>query len=131
MVVEIDACNGPARGRIVFEAKSGRALTKPKAWQQLDSALDQRDADFAVLVVPSEERLPAKTRPLREYNGDKLLVVWDPEADTTLPLEVAYSLARARVLMARGDEREVDCGAIRDVVDRALAVVDDIRKIKS
>jgi hypothetical protein len=131
VVVEIDACNGPARGRIVFEAKSGKALTKPKAWQQLNAALAQRDADFAVLVVPSEERLPAKTRPLTEYNGDKLLVAFDPEGDSTLPLEVAYSLARARVLMARGDDDVVDSGAIRDVVDRALAVVDDARKIKS
>ena len=130
VVIEIDACNGPPRGRIVFEAKSGKALTKPKAWQQLNAALDQRDADFAVLVVPSEERLPAKTRPLTEYNGDKLLVAYDPEGDTTLPLEVAYSLARARVLMARADDSTVDSGAIRDVVDRAMAVVDDTRKIK-
>ena len=130
VVVEIDACNGPPRGRIVFEAKSGKALTKPKAWQQLNSALDQRDADFAVLVVPSEERLPAKTRPLTEYNGDKLLVAYDPDGDSTLPLEVAYSLARARVLMARADDSTVDSGAIRDVVDRAMAVVDDTRKIK-
>jgi archaellum component FlaC len=131
VVVELDACNGPARGRIVFEAKSGKPLTKPKAWQQLNAALAQRDADFAVLVVPSEDKLPAKTRALTEYNGDKLLVAFDPEGDTTLPLEVAYSLARARVLMARGDDDVVDSGAIRDVVERALAVVDDARKIKS
>ncbi|HEX8646873.1 MAG TPA: hypothetical protein VF715_08210 [Thermoleophilaceae bacterium] len=130
VVVEIDACNGPPRGRIVFEAKSGKALTKPKAWQQLNAALDQRDADFAVLVVPSDDRLPAKTQPLTEYNGDKLLVSYDPDEDTTLPLEVAYALARARVLMTRADEATVDAGAIRDVVDRALAVVDDTRKIK-
>ena len=130
VVIEVDACNGPPRGRIVFEAKSGKALTKPKAWQQLNAALDQRDADFEVLVVPSDDRLPAKTRPLTEYNGDKLLVAYDPDDDTTLPLEVAYALARARVLMARGDDASVDSGAIRDVVDRALAVVDDTRKIK-
>jgi len=130
VVIEIDACNGPPRGRIVFEAKSGKPLTKPKAWQQLNSALDQRDADFAVLVAPSDDRLPARTRPLTEYNGDKLLVAYDPDDDTTLPLEVAYALARARVLMVRGDDATIDSGAIRDVVDRALAVIDDTRKIK-
>ena len=131
VVVEIDACNGPARGRIVFEAKSGRALTKPKAWEQLESALAQRNADFAVLVVPSNDKLPAKTRPLREYNGDKLLVAWDPEADTPLGLEIAYSLARARVLMTRADEGEVDSAAIRDAADRALAVMEGTKAIKS
>jgi hypothetical protein len=131
VVVDIDACSGPPRGRIVFEAKSGKALTKPKAWEQLESAIAQRTADFAVLVVPSNDRLPAKTRPLREYNGDKLLVAWDPDADTPLALEIAYSLARARVLMTRADEGEIDSAAIRDAADRALAVMEGTKAIKS
>ncbi|HEX8065132.1 MAG TPA: hypothetical protein VF520_01260 [Thermoleophilaceae bacterium] len=130
VVVAIDACRGPTLGRIVFEAKTQK-LSKPKAWQELDSARAERDADFAVLVVPSEEKLPARTRALREYGGDKLLVAWDPDGGGDIALEVAYSLARARVLMARGGGDEVDAGAIRDVVDRALAVVDDTRKVKS
>ena len=130
VVIEVDACRGPTRGRIVFEAKDSR-VTKPKAWAYLDAALDQRDADFAVLVVPSEDELPAKTRPLREYNGDKLLVAWNPDEDSTLALEVAYSLARARVLLVRGGGDEVDADAIRDVVERALDVVDDAKRIKT
>ena len=40
----------------------------------------ERRADFAVLVVPTEEELPAKLEPLREYNGDKLVVALDPDA---------------------------------------------------
>src|ERR671914_3085038 len=35
VVVAIDACNGPARGRIVFEAKNSR-LTRPGAFDALD-----------------------------------------------------------------------------------------------
>src|SRR5215210_685732 len=46
VVVGLDACNGPARGRIVFEAKTGK-LSKPDALRELDKALQQRDADFA------------------------------------------------------------------------------------
>ena len=130
VLVDIDACSGPARGRIVFEAKN-RKLSKPEAMRELDRALEERDADYAVMVVPSDEKLPAKTRPLREYNGDKMLVAWDAEDESPFALEVAYSLARARVLMAGGAEGEVDSDAIRDVVERALAVVDDTRKIKS
>jgi hypothetical protein len=131
VIVEVDACSGPTRGRIVFEAKKSNLASKPKAWQYLDAALEQRDADFAVLVVPTEDHLPPKTRPLREYNGDKLLVAWDPEDETTLSLEVAYSLARARVLLTRGGDDGVDSEAIRDAVDRALAVVDDAKRIKT
>jgi hypothetical protein len=31
----------------------------------------ERNADYAVLVVPSEEKVPARMHALREYNGDK------------------------------------------------------------
>ena len=37
----------------------------------------QRDADYGIFVVPSEDKLPARTSELREFNGDKLFVVFD------------------------------------------------------
>jgi hypothetical protein len=126
VVVAIDACDGPARGRIVIEAKD-RRLSKPRALEELDRALTDRDADFAVLVVPTEEEVPAKLHPLREYNGDKLIVVAD---DAGLALELAYRLARARVLMKRSDS-EVDAAAVHDLVERALNAMDEVRKVKS
>ena len=130
VVVAIDACNGPARGRIVWEAKD-RRLSKPAALAELDKAMAQRDADFAVLVVPTDDEVPAKMRPLREYNGDKLIVVWDPEGDSGLPLELAYSLARARVLMAASESEGIDGAAVRDTVERALGAMEEVRKVKS
>jgi hypothetical protein len=130
VVIDLDACRGPARGRIVWEAKD-RRISKPEALRQLDKAMAQRDADFAVLVVPTEDELPAKMRPLREYNGDKLIVVWDPEGDSRLPLELAYSLARARVLMARSESEGIDGAAVRDTVERALGAMEEVRRVKS
>ena len=59
VVVAIEGCTGPARGRIVFEAKASR-LSKPKAVEELDRARTERNADYAVLVVPDEERIPAQ-----------------------------------------------------------------------
>jgi len=129
VVVSIDACNGPARGRIVFEAKD-RRLSKPQALQELDRALEQRSADFAVLVVPTEEEVPANLSPLREYNGDKLIVALDPEGAGDLALELGYRLARARVLMNRSDFDGVDAGAIRGSVERALQAMDEVRRVK-
>ena len=41
--------------------------------------MSHRDASYAIWVVPSEEQLPARVQPLREINGDKLFVVYDPE----------------------------------------------------
>jgi hypothetical protein len=129
IVVSIDGCSGPARGRIVFEAKDSR-LSKPRALAELDRALDQRSADFAVLVVPTEEEIPAKLQPLREYNGDKLMVALDPEGTADLALEIGYRLARARVLMKRGEVEGIDAGAVRDSVERALQAMDEARKVK-
>jgi uncharacterized protein DUF2130 len=129
VVVAIDACRGPARGRIVFEAKNAR-LSKRGAFEELDRGMREREADFAVLVVPAEDKLPAKTRALREYNGDKLLVAWDPEGEAVLTLEVAYSLARARVLMSRADGDGIDAGALRDTIEKTLGTMDETRRIK-
>jgi hypothetical protein len=128
VVVAIDACNGPARGRIVVEAKDSR-LSSPKALRELDEAMAERSADFAVLVVPTEDEVPAKMEPLREYNGDKLVVALDPDAGP-LALELGYRLARARVLMKRSDADGIDGGAVRDAADRALAALAEERKVK-
>jgi hypothetical protein len=130
VVVAIDACSGPARGRIVFEAKNSR-LSKNVALAELDEALTARAADYGVLVVSAEDKLPARTRPLREFNGDKLFVVFDPDEDSRLALEVAYGLARARVLMARGQGAGVDADALRAELERAQQAMEDVRRVKS
>jgi hypothetical protein len=128
VVVAIDACNGPARGRIVVEAKD-RRLSGPKALGELEQAMAERSADFALLVVPTEDEVPAKMQPLREYNGDKLVVALDPDAGS-LALELGYRLARARVLMKRSDADGIDAGAVHGAAERALAALAEERKVK-
>jgi hypothetical protein len=128
VVVGIGACHGPVQGRIVFEAKNSK-LTRPKAFEELDRAKAERNADYAVLVVPSEDKVPAKMHALREYNGDKLIVTYDPD-DGPLALQVAYSLARARVLMARGGGEGIDGAAVTDTVERAVGALEEVRRIR-
>jgi hypothetical protein len=129
VVVGIDGCAGAPRGRIVFEAKNSK-LTRPKALAELDEALAERNGDFAVLVVPGDEKVPARMAPLREVNGDKLIVTYDPDDGSRLSLEVGYALARARVLMSRGGDDDLDAGALRDAIERALTAMEDVRRIK-
>src|SRR4051812_46353282 len=129
VLVGIDGCNGPPRARIVFEAKNSQ-VPKKRALAELDEAMAQRDAAYGIWVVPSEEQLPARTQALREVNGDKLFVVYDPEDGSRLALEVAYSLARARVLMAKGDTDGLDATALRSEVERTLGAMEDVRRIK-
>ncbi|MGI8659457.1 MAG: hypothetical protein ACR2LH_00225, partial [Thermoleophilaceae bacterium] len=77
-VVSLDAAAGPVRGRIVFEAKD-RRLSAPGAREELERARAQRDAASAVLVVPGESEVPARMQPLREWGGDSMVVVFDPD----------------------------------------------------
>ena len=57
-------------------------------------------------------------------------MVFDPEDGSRLALEVAYSLARARVLMAKGGVEGLDAPALRAEVERALGAMDEVRRIK-
>jgi hypothetical protein len=130
VVVDLDGCAGRPRGRIVFEAKNSRKSRK-EALAELDEAMTQRAADYGVWVVPADDKLPAKAHSLREVGGDKLFVVYDPEEGSRLALEVAYSLGRARVLMAKGGADGLDASALRAEVERATVAMEDVRRIKS
>lgn len=128
VVVGIDGCSGLARGRIVFEAKNSK-LSRPEALRELDRAREERNAEFAVLVVSAEGKVPAKMLPLREYNGDKMVVTYNPE-EGPLGLQVAYSLARARVLLRRADGEGIDAEAVRATSERALQQLGEVQRIK-
>jgi hypothetical protein len=130
VTVDLDGCSGRPRGRIVFEAKNSKR-SRNEALAELDEAMNQRAADYAVWVVPAEDKLPARATALREINGDKLFVVYDPEEGSRLALEVAYSLARARVVMAKGGAEGLDTSALRAEVERATLAMEDVRRIKS
>ena len=73
IVIEIDAASGPASGRIAIDAKDEK-LSKNRAWETLNAALAERDAGFAILLVASDEKVPAGRQQLHEYEGNKMIV---------------------------------------------------------
>ena len=77
-----------------------------------------------------EERVPSGREPLREYGGNKMIVAVDREEPAGLPLEVAYRLASARVLMARDRSLTVDSAGVRHEADAALAALKEAQKIR-
>ena len=129
VLVEIDAAGGPCAGRIVFEVKDKR-LSRNDAWAELNGALDQRGAGFAVMVVAGEERLPARTEQLHEYEGNKLLIAVDRDDPDDLGLEIAYRYARCRVLMARDRELTVDAAGVRDAAEEAVSALKRAQSVR-
>ena len=129
-LVELDAAEGPATGRILFEAKD-KKLSKNQAWAELNEGMAARAADYAVLVVAGEERVPAGREALHEYEGNKLIVAVDRDQPDGLALETAYRLAAARTRLAREGDLRVDAVAVRDSAAEALSTLKQAQAIRS
>jgi hypothetical protein len=130
VIVDLAAGRGRPVGRLVWEAKTTR-LTRPEATRQLDRAISDRGADFAVLIVSKPEHMPSGMRQLCEYGADKLAVVYDPdEVGGALPLEVAYALARARVTMRQARGETLDPELLHNTTENILGTLEQVRVIK-
>ena len=125
-VIEIGAGSGPCLAKIAFDPKDSQ-LSRPKAWEVLNGSLDDRGADYAVLVVASEENVPAKTQSLVEYEGNKLIVAVDRDDPERNILEAAYGVARARALAARQDELALDAPAMKEAIDEARRALESLK----
>jgi hypothetical protein len=121
-LVEIGGADGAARAKVIFEAKD-KKLSRNDAWLELDAELEGRDADFAVLVVSGDSKVPARTQELHEYQGNKMVVVFDKESLDPLALELVYRYASARAIMASAAELDVDASGVSALVERAGAAL--------
>lgn len=130
VVIEIDAASGSARGRIALDAKDEK-LSKNKAWEVLNASLEERDAVFAILIVASEEKVPAGRQSLQEYEGNKMIVTLDRDTLDSTPIELAYRYARCRSLMALEAELTLDAAGVKAAADEALEALRDAQRIRA
>jgi hypothetical protein len=128
-VIEVGASDGPAAGRIAFEAKDEQ-LSKNKAWAELNGAMAERQAEFAVLVVAGEENVPAGREQLAEYEGNKMIVAVDAELPDALGLDIAYRYARLRLMLKREGELSLDAAGVRDAVEEARSALKSAQAIR-
>jgi phosphotransferase system IIB component len=128
-VVELGAADGACAGRIVFEVKDEQ-LSKNKAWSELNAAMEERQADFAVLVTAGEESVPVGREQLTEYEGNKMIVAVDPEQPDELGLDLASRYARLRVMLKREGELTLDAAGVRDAAEEARSVLKNAQSIR-
>ncbi len=129
VVVEVGACDGAPLATLVIEAKN-RALSKNEAWGELNAAMAERDAEYGVLVVAGEEKIPSGLDELTEYQGNKMIVVLDREEPDPLALRLVYRYARARVLAAQSSGLVVDAAGVRAASEDARARLKNVNKIR-
>lgn len=116
--------------RIVVEAKAGEQgipITSKGLLGYLDDAMSNRDAQFAVAV--SETPLQEKVGRYREYEDNKILCEFSEDG---LPVEVAYRVARVRLILSRHKETgKVDVAKVNAKIDEVKAHLDLIHGIKA
>src|SRR5262245_21852776 len=128
-VVEIGAGTGPAVATVVFEAKN-RKLSKNDVWPELNGAMRERDASYAVLVVAGEDKIPSGLSDLTEYQGNKMIAVLDREDPDPLALRLVYRYVRAQVLAASDDRFAVDAAGVRAATEEAQSRLKTVNRIR-
>lgn len=119
-----------SRSRIVVEAKTGEAirLTRKGLLGELDEAIENREAKLAIAVTESPISEPVGS--YREIEQDKIICAF---GDDGLPLEVAYKVARTRLLMDvyKESEREVDIARINGIAEKIRNDLNSMQGIKA
>lgn len=115
--------------RFVLEAKS-RKLTMRATLQELDAAMENREATCAIAVFARQEQAPTSV-PFH-YAGDKAIVVLDPEGADDSALRLAYMWARwvARRDLTGIDADELDTARIGGLIDDASRAIDRCTTIR-
>ena len=92
--------------------------------------MEERQAEFAVLVAAGEESVPVGREQLVEYEGNKMIVAVDPEQPDELGLDLAYRYARLRVMLKREGELTLDAAGVRDAAEEARSVLKTAQSIR-
>jgi len=104
-VIRLSDDSAAPGSRIVVEAKGDKGYSLDDAFQELDLARQNREADAGVLVFETSAA-PAGMQPI-ERRGLDLAVRWDPEdAGTDIVLRTATLVSRFLVVARRREDAE-------------------------
>jgi flagellin-like hook-associated protein FlgL len=116
--------------KIVIEAKTGAnlAMTQKGLLGDLDGAIQNREASFAIGVT--ESVFSEAVGCYREVEKDKIVCAFQ---DDGLPLEVAYKVARARILLSlhRESRKDIDTASICGLIDKISNDLNSVQGIKA
>jgi hypothetical protein len=120
--------------RIVFETKDWKSLTLPQILdKELEEALKNRTADYAIFVSKYREALPDKVGWFNEYR-DKMLIcaLGSSKMDTFFPsiLNIAYQWGRIKLLSKKAKEKEIDITTIRKITENLDQQISKLSQIK-
>lgn len=108
---------GNTEKRFILEMKhyTTSSLTLPRIKQELDKAMENRRADYGVLVSRNRDALPKEVGWFNEYEGNKLVCAvsdTDDDEENMWVLTTAYRWARLRMMSDTDKSLGVDPDAI-------------------
>jgi hypothetical protein len=115
--------------RIVVEAKSDQSYTQPRIKKELENAIENRDADYGIIVFEAESQVPDKVGYFHEFDNDRLAVALSAdEEEEPEPgyLRIAFSWARTRAIQMYVDTGtdldpeaiQTEVGELEDEIDQ-------------
>lgn len=120
--------------RIVVEAKSDQSYSQPDIKNELEEAIENRDADYGIIVFEAESQVPDKVGYFHEFDTDRLSVALSSdEEDDPEPgyLRIAFNWARTRTVQAHVDTgTDLDPEAIQTEVSEVEAEIDRFSTIR-
>lgn len=121
--------------RIVIEAKSDQSYNQPTIKDELEEAIENRDADYGIIVFEAESQVPNKVGYFHEFDTDRLAVALSAdEKEEPEPgyLRIAFNWARTRAVQMHVDaDSSLDPEAIQTDVAEVEAGIDRFRTIKT
>ena len=106
---------GDTEKRIVFEMKHRAGIAIPGIRKQLNEAMENRRADYAVLVSRNRDALPKEAGWFNEYDGNKLVCAVAETSDddeNMWVVRMAYRWSRIRITSDAEKELGVDPEAV-------------------
>ena len=118
--------------RIVFEMKYKKRTSINEIREQLNEAMKNRRAEYAVLVSRNKDALPPEASWFNEYDGNKLVCAVSETDDSEVNMwviRVAYRWARHRVVSNIKKDQRVDPEAVTKGIEGIEASLSRMEKV--
>ncbi len=122
--------------KIVFEAKD-KGMYLSTLLDEMEGAKKNRNAQYAVGILSGKDMLKdvnEKIGTFRDYSNNKTICILDKEIYDSIALEVAYKLARTKLLIGlkvkEMKSEEVDLDSINLMIDEITKKLGDFATIK-
>lgn len=120
---------------IVVEAKSEKGYSARDIKDEMDEAIENRDADYGIFVVESESYVPDKVGYFQEYDQQMLCVALSADDDDEIDpgfLRIAWNWARMRTVQSHVETGEdLDAETIQAKVEEVRGSIENVSTAKS